>query len=76
LKSLYLKKEISNANFFFFQKKSKNFLSLNFSNIFVNNYEKLKKFHIFKIFNRKVLMFNENHNDFPLNIKTFLLSNN
>jgi hypothetical protein len=68
LNSLYLKKEILNNNFCIIQKKSQNFLSLYFSNIFVNNYEKLKKFHFYKIYNRIFYMNYENHNLFPLQL--------
>ena len=70
LKSLYLKKEcvLKLNRFSIIKKTNKNLSLLNFCNIYANNFEKLKKFHLYKIFNRIKIMFNENHNNFPLQI--------
>jgi hypothetical protein len=66
IKSLFLKKETLSNNFCIIQKKQKNDKSFFFRDAFINNYEKLKKFHLYKLYNRIIFMNFEKQNIIPL----------
>jgi hypothetical protein len=69
---LYLKKEDLTKNIFFvFPKKQKKYFSLNFSNIYVNNFEKFKKNYFFVFFNRMLYMNFEKSKNLPIEFFDF-----